>query len=77
MDLSRSLNKFIYEKFPFDGKTQITIAEDKIVAAVASFQNSTSTELLDLTMDWLGDKKTADESRIWTVGFKKDTKLRK
>lgn len=38
--LSRNLNKFIYDKHPYDGKTQVTIAPDgSIDSIVASFQN--------------------------------------
>ena len=38
--LSRNLNKFIYDKHPYDGKTQVTIAPDGgIDSIVASFQN--------------------------------------
>ena len=38
--LSRRLNQYIYEKYPYDGKTQITIAPDGSVdSVVASFQN--------------------------------------
>lgn len=44
--LSRRLNQFIYEKFPYDGKTQVTIAPDGTIASiVASFQNVPKTEL--------------------------------
>lgn len=44
--LSRRLNQFIYEKFPFDGKTQVTIAPDgSIDSIVASFQNAPKAEL--------------------------------
>src|SRR5579864_4725471 len=35
VDLSRSLNRFLYETFPFDGKTQVTISDGQIVALVA------------------------------------------
>lgn len=38
--LSRNLNEFIYKEFPYDGKTQVTIAPDgSIDSIVASFQN--------------------------------------
>ena len=38
--LSRQLNEAIYEKHPYDGKTQVTIAPDgSIDSIVASFQN--------------------------------------
>jgi S-adenosylmethionine synthetase len=39
-ELARNLCKFIFNKYPFDGKTQITINDDKkITDIVASFQN--------------------------------------
>ena len=38
--LSRALNEAIYKKYPYDGKTQVTIAPDgSIDSIVASFQN--------------------------------------
>lgn len=44
--LSRRLNQFIYEKYPFDGKTQVTIAPDgSIDSIVASFQNVSHDDL--------------------------------
>ncbi len=44
--LARSLNKFIYDKHPFDGKTQVTATgEGKILSIVASFQNVIQKEL--------------------------------
>ena len=43
--LSRSLNQFLYEKWPFDGKTQVTLKDDEIITIVASFQNAPKTEL--------------------------------
>jgi S-adenosylmethionine synthetase len=36
--LARQLCQYIYEKYPFDGKTQITTKDGKIVSIVASFQ---------------------------------------
>lgn len=49
--LSRSLNRFIFEKHPHDGKTQVTV-DGKVVAIVASFQNIASTELKVLVEQW-------------------------
>lgn len=37
--LSRELNKFIFEKYPFDGKTQVTINGNSL-RVVCSFQNA-------------------------------------
>ena len=44
--LSRRLNQFIFEKYPYDGKTQITIAPDGTIGSVvASFQNVSKDKL--------------------------------
>ncbi len=50
--LARSLNQYLYEKWPFDGKTQVTLKDGEIVAAVASFQNSAHDELLAAVKEW-------------------------
>ena len=49
--LSRELNKFIFEKFPFDGKTQITLDRNRI-RVVASFQKAPTTELYTLVTEF-------------------------
>jgi len=43
--LSRRLNQFIYEKYPYDGKTQVTLNGDEIDSIVASFQNVSKDDL--------------------------------
>ena len=44
--LARRLNQYIYDKYPYDGKTQVTIApDDSIDSIVASFQNVPLAEL--------------------------------
>lgn len=44
--LARRLNQFIYEKYPYDGKTQITLNPNgKIDSLVASFQNVSQSDL--------------------------------
>ena len=44
--LARRLNQFIYAKYPYDGKTQVTIAPDGTIDSfVASFQNVSQAEL--------------------------------
>ena len=54
--LSRNLNKFIYDKYPYDGKTQITIAPDgSIDSIVASFQNVSSEELKVMVEKFIKD----------------------
>ena len=52
--LARSLCQFIFKKYPFDGKTQITLDENgKIITVVASFQNVDSKILETEVYDWL------------------------
>jgi len=51
--LSRRLNQFIFKKFPFDGKTQVTLRGDQVESIVASFQNAPELELLDLIWQWV------------------------
>ena len=50
--LSRSLNQFLYQRWPFDGKTQVTIRNREIYSIVASFQNAKSTELEEAVREW-------------------------
>lgn len=75
VDLSRSLNRLIYERFPYDGKTQITTENNRVTAVVASFQHATHQELVDLIIEWLKDKPNADDVAIhanpagdWKIG---------
>lgn len=57
--LARRLNQSIYQKFPFDGKTQVTIRLDEttgqyhINSIVASFQNASAPELRQLVEAFL------------------------
>ncbi len=47
-ELARNLCMEIYKKYPYDGKTQVTIENKKVKTVVASFQNTKSPELLKL-----------------------------
>lgn len=52
--LARRLNQYIYDKFPYDGKTQVTIAPDgSIDSIVASFQNAPKAELEKLVQEFV------------------------
>lgn len=57
--LSRRLNQFLYKKWPYDGKTQVTLKDNKIISIVASFQNTTKVELNDAVIDWLSHEALA------------------
>lgn len=51
--LSRQLNQYLYERWPFDGKTQVTLKGDQISSVVASFQYAPSGELRSAVQVWL------------------------
>ena len=50
--LARSLNQFLYERWKYDGKTQITIRNKEISSIVASFQHAPSNELSEAVKTW-------------------------
>ena len=53
--LSRRLNQFIYEKYPYDGKTQVTIRPDgELDSVVVSFQNVSTEDLTRLVWERSG-----------------------
>jgi S-adenosylmethionine synthetase len=51
--LSRQLNQVLYKKWPYDGKTQITLQDNVIQSVVASFQNAKHDELFKAVEAWL------------------------
>ena len=57
--LSRRLNQYLYEIWPFDGKTQVTLKGDKIIAVVASFQHAPTPELKKAVEAWLEEQTIA------------------
>jgi S-adenosylmethionine synthetase len=44
--LARDLCRKIYKRYPYDGKTQVTLEDGKVKTVVASFQNAKTPELL-------------------------------
>jgi S-adenosylmethionine synthetase len=77
--LARELNKFIFQKFPFDGKTQITLGQTQSgrewVRVVASFQNAPRVELYELVNEFFRGypKYTLEEIHVnpagdWSIG---------
>jgi S-adenosylmethionine synthetase len=52
--LSRELNKFVFDKYPYDGKTQITMNGNSL-RVVCSFQNAPGKELQKLVMEYFED----------------------
>lgn len=81
--LARGLCKFLYSKYPYDGKTQVTIDDDgAIQAIVASFQNVKAANLTATVVEWLGEDARGDEKIFanpagdWKLGgFDSDTGL--
>jgi S-adenosylmethionine synthetase len=57
--LSRRLNQFVYKKWAFDGKTQVTLRDGNIESAVASFQNAPKDELRAAVEEWLKTEELA------------------
>lgn len=57
--LARRLNEVLYEKWPYDGKTQVTLQDGTIASLVASFQNAKSDELKEAVIEWLKSQKLA------------------
>ena len=52
--LARRLNQFIYQKHPYDGKTQITLAPNgEVESIVVSFQNVSSKILKQLVEEFI------------------------
>jgi S-adenosylmethionine synthetase len=80
--LARSLNRYLYAKHPFDGKTQVTLRDNDIVALVASFQLTKTSELKSDILEWAKEMKLdISKSKLhvnpageWNVGgFDADT----
>ena len=82
--LARRLNQYIYDKNPYDGKTQVTIAPDgSIDSIVASFQNVSHDELEKLVREFIENNHLSGRLELhinpagdWTQGgFDADTGL--
>ena len=52
--LSRELNKHVFSKYPYDGKTQVTMNGNSL-RVVCSFQNAPSDKLRQLVMEYFED----------------------
>ncbi len=81
--LARRLNQFLYERWPHDGKTQITLDGAQIVGVVASFQFAKTAKLQEAVTEWLEQYDAALDARIhvnpsgdWDLGgFEADAGL--
>lgn len=50
--LARRLNQFLYERWPYDGKTQVTLRNGRLAKIVASFQHAPTDELAAAVQEW-------------------------
>jgi S-adenosylmethionine synthetase len=80
--LARLLNKVVYNYFPYDGKTQVTIMENNNVRVVCSFQNAPKSELETICTNFFEDEGYTIESLHcnpagdWNIGgFEADAGL--
>ena len=57
--LSRKLNQYLYATWPYDGKTQVTLSDGKIISIVASFQHAPKQELEAAVLAWVNNEPQA------------------
>ena len=76
-ELARNLCQKIFEVYPHDGKTQVTIEGNKVITVVASFQNTKNEELLKLVKSIIKtDEYLINPAGEWMHGgFDADTGL--
>lgn len=82
--LARRLNQFLYQKYPYDGKTQVTLAPDgSVESIVASFQNAPKGELENSVKEFIANNNLTGKLELhinpagdWNQGgFDADTGL--
>ena len=75
--LARNLCQKIFEKYPFDGKTQVTVEDGKVLTVVVSFQNTKNDELLKFVKEIISaEEYLINPAGEWTQGgFDSDTGL--
>jgi len=76
-DLARNLCQKIFEIYPYDGKTQVTIENGEVTTVFASFQNTKNEELLKLVKNIINAKEyLINPAGEWNQGgFDADTGL--
>ncbi len=70
-ELARNLCQKVYEKFPYDGKTQVTVdADGTVFSVVTSFQNAPKSELLALVQSIIPNVKEyhINPAGDWNLG---------
>ena len=76
-ELARNLCRKIYEVYPYDGKTQVTVEDGQVKVVVASFQNTKNVELLELVKSIIDSEEyLINPAGEWVSGgFDSDTGL--
>jgi S-adenosylmethionine synthetase len=76
-ELARNLCQKIYEVYPYDGKTQVTVEDGRVKVVVASFQNTKNSELLELVKSIIDSEEyLINPAGEWVHGgFDSDTGL--
>ncbi len=76
-ELARDLCMKVYEKYPYDGKVQVTLSGDKVQTVVVSFQNSKNIDLLPFVKNLIqAEEYLVNPAGEWVVGgFDADTGL--
>lgn len=68
-ELARQLCKDIYKEYPCDGKVQVTLDDNDVLAVVASFQNSKSNDLEKLVRGLIkADRYFINPAGEWNIG---------
>ncbi|MEK7583885.1 MAG: S-adenosylmethionine synthetase N-terminal domain-containing protein [Patescibacteria group bacterium] len=64
-NLARDLCKAVYERFPYDGKTQVTIENGEVTTVVTSFQNAKTDELTRLVRSKIRAREYLINPGVW------------
>src|SRR3989337_698194 len=76
-EAARSLCRSVYEKYPYDGKTQVTFDGDTVTSVVVSFQNTKPNELESFVRTLIkSDEYFINPTGEWRMGgFEADSGL--
>ena len=76
-ELARNLCRKIYKEYPYDGKTQVTLEDNKALRVVASFQNTKAKELENLVKSIIkSEEYIINPAGDWKIGgFEADSGL--
>lgn len=68
-ELAKNLCMEIYKKYPYDGKTQVTIDGKNVIAVVASFQNTKTLELEKIVKTLIkSERYFINPAGEWSIG---------